>query len=129
MGTTESVSQETQPLGIGSTGLRVQDTWRGVQKCFNFFEGQKKKKNEYSNNESSLNFICLSQSQNMTRNNFMEGGALEAKVPMSGPRRVVFGSVCREKAHASEFLRVQGRRVRIYNLQMSHSINTNDFPQ
>lgn len=62
----------------------------------------------------------------------MEGGALEAKVTMSGPKRVVFSSVCREKAHASEFLRVQGRRMRIYNLQMSHSINTNDtndFPQ
>lgn len=45
MGTTESVSWVTQPLGIGSTGLRVQDTWRGAQKCFTFFEGQKKKMN------------------------------------------------------------------------------------
>lgn len=44
MGTMESVSRGTQPLGTGSTGLRIQDTWRGVQKCFNFFEGQKKKK-------------------------------------------------------------------------------------
>lgn len=56
-----------------------------------------KEENKCTNNEASLGFICLSPSQNNFGDIFMKKGAYDAKVPVLGPRRVIFVSAYREK--------------------------------